>query len=638
VALTLRDNDVSLGKGTAPAETGEHYHHFDWASKILYRAVDPLSTSSRGQDYCGLGCFPVGFHATQSDFDDVVRAQTRLRTLNLLKPVSNEDLASIGHNFLRFAESRQTSLAASSSPLLSPGTIPSLVIDEIESLGRALSGEFGRPLDRGVSFPSERIEVSIGLDVGFRNTDSSYQFWGVFDGDDDVIRIFVSRHAKDLAGTILHTYLASKRCERSLCFEVEDAFSGFLRGPNDESQLSPRIVQDIEMLTPTENLVFLQAITLSGNSSPFLSRIRARCEFELIESVSLQQLRKLNTLGYFGGEITADQLVANRFEWYNQSGIQKVPALDAAIDLFKRIDQIVLDILRYKRRPDAEALLSTLSKVLQPRCIDVRADLLALSVFCAFRRVAFEEVYLEATDRCPVFADQPDQLIVFGELWGTGSHTEAYLDATPKLLGQVLFRKYRQHYDAKQPPLEADDPLNLATAYPPAKSDVDRDGITNLDKGIANKLRGRAYIGVFAVPALIDILLLTTIGRGLYLSAYMTEIEQQMSTDALVIALILCGAVSSWIAAGGSYYLWAKVYPTMNLFMLTRFIGGMVFVCLTMILSFIVVLFVRGLYAAFIFTLYLTILSTYLFLLGLMSTLQFKGSPLPSVSAAFNDC
>ena len=298
--------------------------------------------------------------------------------------------------------------------------------------------------------------------------------------------------------------------------------------------------------------------------------------------------------------------------------------------MFNTVDKVIDNILRNALRDQANAILSAFETVLQPGMIDVRADMLALAVFCSLRRYALEEVYLEATDRCPVFADQPDQTIVFAELFQLGSHCEAYMDITPKVLGRIIFDKYRNYYDKHQPPLSADDPNNFATSYPSAKTDIDREGITNLDKGFATKFKGTAYLGVYAVPALIDILLLTTIGRGLYLSAYMSEVEQQMSTDALVIALVLCRAVSSWIGAGGSYYLWAMVYPTMNMFMLTRLIGGVVFATIGTVVGLIVVGVMVGFYAGFIFALYLLLLSTYLFLLGLMAVLQFTGSPLPS--------
>jgi hypothetical protein len=619
--------DASQSPGLESDEHVVNGEYFDWVNKIIFRTVDPLSTSSRGLDYCGLGCFPIGLHVSQSEFDDVVSSQAKLLHKNLLKPVAKEELVAIGQNLRRFLKAEEKAAGLGKHWSGSSSHERDLVLQ----LAHALIGTATHEGADESQSDQPTVEVYIGLDTGFRAADSKYHFWGVFDGDSDMMRIYISRNATDLAGTILHTFLSANRCERSRCFEAEYALALSLGEVSDDAPLSRRMLQDIGMLTPNETLIFLQAIAISGSANHLLAKIKDRCEYELIDVVSFEQLKSLNTISYLRGDITIEDLITTRIQWYRQQNIHQLPRLELAIELFKTVDRVVNNLLKYSVKEYDHAIISALQKVIQPSKIDARADILALAVFCSFRRFAYEEVYLEATDRCPVLNDQPDQAIVYAELWALGSHTESYLDICPKALGKILFDKYREYYDQHQPPLEADDPANLATAYPSARIDTDREGLTDLNKGISSKLKGTAYIGVFAVPALIDILLLTTIGRGLYLSAYMTETEQQMSTDGLVIALVICGAVSSWISVGGSYYLWAMVYPTMNMFMLTRFIGGIVFTSIAALISFMIVSIVHGLFAAVIFVTYLMVLSTYLFLLGLMSTLQFVGSPLPSV-------
>jgi hypothetical protein len=612
--------DANYSPGSESDEQAFNGQHFDWVNKVIFRTVDPLSTSSRGLDYCGLGCFPIGLHVSQSEFDDVVSSQARLLHKNLLKPVAKEELIAVGQNLRRFlmAEEKASGLSKRWSGSSHERNL-------VRQLALALIGSDDTDADETA------VEVYIGLDTGFRAADSKYHFWGVFDGDNDTTRIYISRNATDIAGTILHTFLSANRCERSKCFEAEYALALSLGEISSDAPLPRRMLQDVKMLTPNETLVFLQAIAISGSTNDLLTKVKDRCEYELIDVTSFEQLKSLNTISYLRGDITVEDLIAARIQWYRQHKVPKLPQLELAIELFETVDRAIGNLLKYSVKEDDHAIVSALEKVIQPGKIDVCADILALAVFCSFRRFAYEEIYLEATDRCPVLNDQPDQAIVYAELWALGSHTESYLDICPKALGKILFDKYRAYYDQHQPPLEADDPANLATAYPSAKIDSDREGLTDLNKGISGKLKGTAYIGVFAVPALIDILLLTTIGRGLYLSAYMTETEQQMSTDGLVIALVICGAVSSWIGAGGSYYLWAMVYPTMNMFMLTRLIGGIVFTSVAAIVAFIIVSIVHGFIAAVIFVTYLMVLSTYLFLLGFMSTLQFVGTPLPSV-------
>lgn len=64
-----------------------------------------------------------------------------------------------------------------------------------------------------------------------------------------------------------------------------------------------------------------------------------------------------------------------------------------------------------------------------------------------------------------------------------------------------------------QPPIRKDGSTELPTSY--ASKSIDEDPDAHRPR-----LPGHyqiTFLGIFAVPALIDILLLTTIGRGLYL-------------------------------------------------------------------------------------------------------------------------
>jgi hypothetical protein len=591
--------------------------HFDWVNKVLYRPVDPLSTSSQGLDYTGLGCFPIGMQASKPEFDGLVQLQSRLLSLNLLQRVESKVLEDIARDLNVLLQSLDGDTVSTQDWWPSQNEI-SLIRD----LAISLSGS---------KQSSETLEVYLGLQTGFRASDGDSQFWSLYDGDQHLTRLFISRDVKDLEATVLHSYLSSRHCSRIVCFEAELALA-FSRGHiSEQFPLPKRMLQDLELLGPTESLILLQNIAISGSSKEIVSRIRKRCEYQLIDVASAAQLKSRNTISYLRDEISIEDLLSTRFQWYQQSQVSKLPKLESAIKLFKTIERVIFQMLKHQNRSQSDALISLLSKIICPSSIDVRADLIALSIFCTFRKLAYDEIYLDATDRCPLLGDQPDQAAVFAELWALGSRCEAYLDITPKALGKVLYDRYRKYYNAHPPPVEADDPLDIMTAYPSAKTDIDRDGVTDFSRRLTSKLQNTSYLGVFALPALIDILLLTTTGRGIYLSAFMNDIEQRMSTYALVMALVLCGAVSSWIGAGGTYYLWAMVYPTMNFFMVTRAIGGMVFTSVLAFLALILLTFQEGVYGAAIFLLYLMVLCTYLFLLGIMATLQFTGSPLPSV-------
>ena len=555
-------------------------------------------------------------HVEQSEFDTLVLSQTRLLKLNLLHRVEQEELNKIGQKIRRLFDSSTTGWFSSPNDLAVIQELVDALIDESQT---------------------PAVEVYIALDSGFRNLDYTSQFWGVYDGDDDVTRIFITRNAKDLAGTVLHTYMSSRRCARLTCFEAEDALAKALGEINDLTTLPNRMLQDLQLLTPLETLIFLEGVAIAGSNNGLLRRIRKRCEYELIDVSSSAQLKYLNTVSYLRGDISVEELITKRIQWYRQNQIAQLPRVEEAVKLFNTVDEAINNFLKYNIREYAYAIIATLDTVMKPGKIDVRADILGLSIFCNFRRYAYDELYLDATDRCPLFNPQPDQLAVFAEMWGLGSHCEAYFDVTPKALGRILYHRYRTYYNKHQPPFETDSRTQLASSYMSAGTDIDREGITDFKKGWKSKLKNTSYLGVFAVPALIDILLLTTTGRGLYLSAFMSPVEQQMSTYALVIALLLCGAVSSCIGTGGSFYLYAMVYPTMNMFMVTRLVAGVVLVSMAAVITSVVFLALQMYQAAATFFLYLMVFTIYLFTLAVLSTMQFPGSPLPSVNfALFN--
>ena len=584
-------------------------HASDWISKVSFRTVDPLSKSSYNVEYCGLGCFPLGMHVERSEFDLVVQSQIHLLKLNLLHKIERGELRNIGQRIQRLIDIQ----------------VPNNLI-VIKELVQALLDESQTPA----------VEAYIALDSGFRNLDYTSQLWGVYDVDGYKTRVFVTRNAQDLAGTILHTFMSSRQCSRLECFEAEYALANAHGEINDLTSLPPRMLQDIGLLTPSEILKLSQRIAIAGSNNDLLRRIFKHCEYELIDVSSSAQLKRLNTVSYLRGDISVEDLIATRIQWYRQNQIVQLPRIEEAIKLFNAADVAINNLLKHSIREYSATLIETLEKIMKPGKIDVRADILGLAIFCNFRRYAYDELYLDITDRCPLFNPQPDQFAVFAEMWGLGSHCEAYFDVTPKALGRIFHDRYRNYYKEHQPPFEADSRTQLASGYLSAGTDIDRDGITDLKKGWKWKLRNTSYLGIFAVPALIDVLLLTTLGRGLYLSAYMSEVEQQMATYALVIGLLLCGPLSSSITIGGSFYLCTMVYPTMNMFMVTRFIGGVVLASAVASITSIVFFALRMYRAGIVFFLYLMAFSIYLFLLAVLSTLQFPTTPLPSVDTSLN--
>lgn len=123
-----------------------------------------------------------------------------------------------------------------------------------------------------------------------------------------------------------------------------------------------------------------------------------------------------------------------------------------------------------------------------------------------------------------------------------------------------------------------------------------------------------------------DILLLSTTGHGLYLSAKMLPEESKYATYALMTSLLLSGAIGTWISIGGTYYLISMAFSAANMFVLTRLIGGLAFTLAASLVGFIVISAVDGPRLAAIYFFYLVGLTSYLSVLAVLSTYQIPGS------------
>jgi len=140
------------------------------------------------------------------------------------------------------------------------------------------------------------------------------------------------------------------------------------------------------------------------------------------------------------------------------------------------------------------------------------------------------------------------------------------------------------------------------------------------------------FLGIFAVPALFDVTLLTTLGRGLYLTTFMSDTEKTMATSALMVALLICGAVGAWISSGGSYYFYANAFPAMNMFVLTRFVAGLAITLVCGLAGMAGIMVAKSVVAGLIFLYYFVMLTTYLLTLSALSIYQLPGNRFQSVS------
>jgi hypothetical protein len=577
---------------------------------VKYVQPNPLSVSTAGDAFTGLGCFQLGLEATPKNLEDIVQVQRNLRDLNLLQRLKGEEMQEI------ISQIRALHELQSLNPIYNS---TSSAIKELLNL-----------LSTGQENDDCYIQIYTGLHSGFQ-TSSKVQFFGVYDFDmtKNAFQIYLSGKAPDRASTVLHTFLSSRGCTRSECLMAELAMSEQIGSISKRWQLPPRILHDLEGLSPEEMILFLKRLipSTTEDDTIVLKRIRAFCKYQLIEMPTHTQLRAMSSTAYLNGTITAEELVTSRVAWLQQKGCW-IPDLQAAISLFKAVDARLYEVLM---RSESEVLAQLgifIKEILHEDQIDASVDIFALSIFSAFRKLALDEVYLEVLDRNPLPNHATDQAGCFAENFALGSRCDSFFDMTARDLGRIISDRYRIYYRTYQPPRVEDGFTELPTTYAAMQIDVDQ----NHGEEKLPWYYHITFLGIFAVPALIDVMLLTTIGRGLYLTTFMASYQKTMATSALMFALLVTGAIGSWISSGGSYYFYANAFPAMNIFILTRYIAGMAIALVGGIGAMIGIMIVKGVLPGLVFLFYFLMLTTYLLTLSTLAIYQLPGNRFQSVS------
>lgn len=598
-----------------PPEQTEHVGalvHFHQPAEDDYGQTNPgTAVLSAGADSLdGLGCYQLGLEVSPKAFSDLRQGQRNLQDLELLLRVPGEELRGYGEQIAAL-------LIRQTSKPITPATFQA--VSELVGFLRTSNDE-----------ANSRLQVYVGLHSGFQ-TDAETQFWGFYDVDNRLgsVTIYLSVKTPDRAGTILHTFLSSRGRSRSECFMAELAMAEQNDCLSEMWQLPSRIMHDVEKLSPAETILFLRRLVLSkrGEDSVFWARVRALCEYQLIEVPTLTQLREQNSVAYLRGEVSAETVIKSRLAWLAERGCWH-PDASAAIALFEEVDSRLYEILMNGNNDTLAQLSVVIQTIMQQNQIDAGADIFALAVFSAFRKLALDEVYLEVLDRNVLPNHATDQAGCFAEYFGLGSRCDSFFDMTPRVLGKIISDRYRAYYMKYQPPRREEGFTELPTAYAPMQVDIDpADG-----KEVMGWYHRITFLGIFALPALIDVMLLTTIGRGLYLTTFMTSTEKTMATTALMLALLVCGAAGSWISSGGSYYFYANAFPAMNMFVLTRFVAGVAFALVGGLGAMTGIMVVKGVTAGLVFIFYFGMLTTYLLALSTLSIYQLPGSRFQSVS------
>jgi hypothetical protein len=461
----------------------------DWTLALEKRTDNPLSCSFDGTLYGSLGCFPIGLNASKTDFDHVLKSQRRLRSLNLLSRVPAKQLHAAAAALGSYGCGTSTFLDA----------IP-MSRDAIASLVEALANTTD-----GLDDPYQ-LQIFSGLDSGF-HTPTGAQFWAVWEVEPrtKTVLMYISKSVQDLTGVLLHTHLSRLGFSRYHCFLAEYGLHQLLASSESTSPsscLPRRLGQDLELLSSTDLLFHLQHLQFSewNKECPMLSLLRKRCEEQLIEVPTYQHFKQLSNMDYISGTVADEQLVSSKLKWYR---LCQLPAIDRyhALELFRHIQETFIDILWWRDHDKLDAITAAVEKLTESSNVDSVTDFVLFCIFCAARKAGFEEVYIEVSDRNPLFNQYTDQSAAFAELFALGSRCEAYFDIKPSDIGILLSKKHRDYYNQAehQPPMWVFNAPSFASAYAAAQTDID----PQQKASVMPAFRRFTFLSVFAIPALV---------------------------------------------------------------------------------------------------------------------------------------
>jgi glycosyltransferase involved in cell wall biosynthesis len=560
--------------------------------------------SSQGDRLCTRGCFDLRDELLDEQYIAVLKTQHHLAKLGLLAAPLPEKLAELEVAISQMSEGK-----------------PQRMLSDL------LTG-----------LASGSVEILCGLDSGFRVPVGRGHFWGVSEGGDDgkVMRIYVSLKAEDFATVVIHVYLAHCGVARKERFMIELQALG-ISDPSE--RLHPRLAKELETASPAELLQLMQQIVVTKAHGAQTDLIVSRCKALLLDETSEKQWGYHVSFDWLRGTVTMRSLLETRLSYFQKHGFFGLPDVNKLEELSRRVDQSIRLAL-YKS--DLDMLDAIFAPLLARNRQDqdhfnIYEDLYGLLVFCTLRKLGYADIYLETTDRCPMILQQKDMAAVFSELWSLGSSCEVYFGITPRSLGELVFDEYREALARDPPPADAFNPRFVMDAYSErnvqeyldlqrAEAEQHVDFLTRMKQRLAKA----TFLSVFCVPAIADVCLLTFLGRGLYLTAFMTLEERVMANYAVLGALIISAGVSGWSGSGGGFYMYQGAFHNMAFFMTHRFCGGVIITG--------VVAFCGGFafsqqfswYGGFVFAAYLIALTTILNMLGILATMHVDGGPFRS--------
>lgn len=579
--------------------------------------------ASCGALLCRLGCYSLGDQVTEKHYNRILQTQRGLKRLQMLHIYADIEILAMSKSLKRILEQ-------SSHPKLLQVLLDLLA--------------------------SGHVRIYKGLDSGFSLPDDGGQMLGLSDShqedDEQILDIYISLKNTNDAATVWHVFMAHHGISRLERYEEEHLFV-------PGSPLPKSIQHELEQCTEAELLSLVEQTRLSDTDHPLNRAIIMGCTSLLLEDSSKSAWIALHSRACLDGSVNMRGILQSRLEQFAKNGAHKLPQLDNLMEFFHLLERKLEDALFWGDRATMSQLSGPLvdayDKANPKMAAECRLDLYGLMYFCALRRLAFEDVYLETTDRCPLFLQQHDQAGVFSELWVLGSQCEIYFGILPRTLGEVIYDRYHRYLLQHPPPPESWDGKDVFTAYSNTQTRIKLEGHGVMTgSGSPVELPGQApgyrldeqestkhlveatsrfgALSIFCFPAVIDVILLSFLGRGFYLTAYMSDEVVMMANYAILTALLMTGGITGWVGSTGGFYLFSVslspniilnllmliqfAFDNMTHFLVQRFSAAFVLTTVVAICGFFAFGAQVSWFAGFIFLIYLYALTTFLNLLG----------------------
>ncbi|GKT52652.1 uncharacterized protein ColSpa_12833 [Colletotrichum spaethianum] len=463
-----------------------------------------------------------------------------------------------------------------------------------------------------------------------------------------------------MAAVVLHTWLAHHGVSRAERYDLELDLQHATSNKTESRKTVPlSIAAALNQATASELLRLCQRAHTASLNDPITAAIGARCKQLLLDKTARSTWCREHSMACLDGSSSTQDLLRRRHEHFAQIGAASLPAWDDILALLGDFEVLVQNALIDGNKTVLTTIVEALdqaffrSSEFDEWRTDMATDLLCLMFFTVLRREAFDDVYLEVTDRCPYLLPQPDQAAVFAEIWVLGSQCEAYFGVTPLELGRAIYDRYQAHLSC-YPPHTTDDQigprLGLMTMYPDitaTKINAEA-GATTVPQGSYGSRHNKTipsrksvslqkkHVFDFGVvtslhlPAILDTALMSLWDRGIFTSGIVNPEYMAVIGYAVFISFLVSAAVAGYAARTAHFYMLDCAYENIIYSHVQSFSGGCA-VALAVAAAGIAFFTVsQSLATGLVFAGYIVALSAALSLAGIMATMHQTGSPLPS--------